>query len=292
MTAARASALLVLVAAGLPAQVPVSGIAHVAVRVGDLDVARRFYGGALGFAEPFQFTDGGKTSVAFLKINDRQFIELYPGLKPGQERWLHVCLEVADIERTWRLLDAAGLKPSKVNLGRAGNLLTMFRDPDGNLIEFLQYLPESMHLKAAGQALSDRRISVRLSHAGLPVRDKEKAAGFYAGKLGFLPRRQGSRLFLRIPGANGQSLELVDPAPGGSIGLAVRDLPAAWKTLVSRGALSPGGDVPPADPYGTLIDFAAEGGDPPDRATLRRRRALPPSAESASKQQFARRYFE
>ncbi|HYK49988.1 MAG TPA: VOC family protein [Terriglobales bacterium] len=59
----------------LRAQSPdLTGIAHVAFRVNDLDKSREFYH-TLGFDQAFEFTDAGKISVAYIKVNDRQFIE-------------------------------------------------------------------------------------------------------------------------------------------------------------------------------------------------------------------------
>ncbi|MEI9976849.1 MAG: VOC family protein [Ignavibacteriota bacterium] len=87
-----------------------TGIAHVAFRVDDLEAARTFYN-RLGFEQFFEMKQGERTSEAFLKINDRQFIELYPRTDPGQALGLmHVCYESDDLAalhaelavRAWR----------------------------------------------------------------------------------------------------------------------------------------------------------------------------------------------
>ena len=54
-----------------------SGIAHVAFRVASLEASRAFYN-KLGFEQFFEMKQGDRTTEAFLKINDHQFIELYP----------------------------------------------------------------------------------------------------------------------------------------------------------------------------------------------------------------------
>ena len=75
-----------------------TGIAHIALRVNDLDKSRDFYH-KLGFEQGFEFSDNGKISVAYLKVNDRQFIELIPRTSDSQPGGiLHTCFEVADIE--------------------------------------------------------------------------------------------------------------------------------------------------------------------------------------------------
>ena len=83
----------------LVAQSPdLDGIAHVALRVTDLDKSRQFYE-TLGFEKAFEFGEGGKATELFMKINDRQFIELYPRTQDSQAVGLmHICYEVRDIQ--------------------------------------------------------------------------------------------------------------------------------------------------------------------------------------------------
>lgn len=56
------------------------GIAHVAIRVADLQASREFYE-KLGFAQAFEITKDGKVTEAFIKLNDRQYLELYPRMR-------------------------------------------------------------------------------------------------------------------------------------------------------------------------------------------------------------------
>ena len=75
-------ALCIFPASGISAQAQtqgplLAGIAHVAIRVADLTKSRSFYE-KLGFEEAFAMTKAGTTSEVFLKVNDRQFIEMYP----------------------------------------------------------------------------------------------------------------------------------------------------------------------------------------------------------------------
>src|SRR5207253_8414505 len=61
-----------------PASVPpLNGIAHIAVRVKDIAASVDFYH-KLGFEQAFAMTKGDVTTQSFLKVNDKQFIELYP----------------------------------------------------------------------------------------------------------------------------------------------------------------------------------------------------------------------
>ena len=62
---------------------PITGIATFAVKVGDMDEAKKFYSGILGFDEIFVSKATGGT---VFKINDHQYVELSPGLKGDEDR--------------------------------------------------------------------------------------------------------------------------------------------------------------------------------------------------------------
>jgi len=66
-------------------ELPIIGIANVTFKVSDLDKARAYYEGILGFAEAFDLKDrSGKVTSAYFKVNDDQYIEIIPTLKPGE----------------------------------------------------------------------------------------------------------------------------------------------------------------------------------------------------------------
>jgi catechol 2,3-dioxygenase-like lactoylglutathione lyase family enzyme len=200
---------LAALAAASAQELPLLGITHVAVRVADLAKAHDFYTRVLGFDQAFVFDDAGSTTVAFLKINDRQYIELYPGPAGKAPGWLmHVCFETPDVETVRRLLLDRGLLPSKISKGRAGNLLCSLRDPDGQTVEFLQYLPGSMHCRMDGKALSPRRLSTRLLRVAVAAKDLDASRAFYRDKLGLIEVTPGGSE-LRVPGPRGDSIELV-----------------------------------------------------------------------------------
>ncbi len=56
---------------------PFNGIAHVAIRVHDLAASVAFYQ-KLGFEQAFDLRKDDVPYESFIKINDNQFIELYP----------------------------------------------------------------------------------------------------------------------------------------------------------------------------------------------------------------------
>ena len=51
----------------------------------------------------------------------------------------------------------------------------MIQDPDGHNVEFVQYLPGSLHSNNFGKFLPDTRISTHMIHVGVTVADREAA---------------------------------------------------------------------------------------------------------------------
>src|SRR5277367_1507265 len=118
-----------------------AGIAHAAIRVSDLAKSRDFYE-KLGFEEAFAMDNGGKPTEAFLKINDRQFIELYPQKDASQPvGFMHVCFESTDIEELNQEYVARGLAPTAVRKAGAGNMLFTMQGPEKQNIEYTRYMP-------------------------------------------------------------------------------------------------------------------------------------------------------
>jgi catechol 2,3-dioxygenase-like lactoylglutathione lyase family enzyme len=181
-----------------PQSTDLTGIAHVALRVNDLQKSREFYH-TLGFEQAFDFTDAGKTSVAYIKVNDRQFIELIPRTDDSQAGGiLHTCFETADIESLHKAYLERGLQPTDVQKGRAGNILFSIHGPDGQLLEYTQYLAGSLHSLDHGKHLGERRASDHLLEATTPVRDITAERAFYTSKLAF--KEVSSRAIDKIDG--------------------------------------------------------------------------------------------
>ena len=98
--AALLCALLASIAFGQAPQRPrITGVAHMALYVHDIEKARWFYKDFLGFGEPFKLDNpNGSLSLTFIKINDHQYIELFPEVKPGTDRLNHISIEVDNAE--------------------------------------------------------------------------------------------------------------------------------------------------------------------------------------------------
>ena len=181
-----------------------TGVAHVALRVSDLEKSRDFYQ-KLGLQQAFQFEERGNVTQVFIKINDRQFIELYPRAQDGQSIGLmHVCYETNHIEEVRNAYLKAGLSPSEVKKARAGNFLFVLHDPEGQLVEYTQYLPGSLHFEDRGKHLGEHRISKQLRSVTMPVKDARAEGLFYVEKLGFQQTAtDGERVAVSVPGENG-----------------------------------------------------------------------------------------
>jgi catechol 2,3-dioxygenase-like lactoylglutathione lyase family enzyme len=165
------------------------GIAHVAIRVRDLDASVAFYK-KLGFLEPFALSRDGKVYEAFLKINDHQFIELYPATeKQPQIGFLHVCFEGDNLQALHDYYASKGLTPTDVKTAGAGNLLFTMQGPmtltGPQNLEYTQYMPGSMHWKDFGKDLGPDRIAERMYGVTVVVNDPIAARAFYVDKLGF-----------------------------------------------------------------------------------------------------------
>lgn len=195
---------------------PLAGIAHVAIRVHDLNASARFYQ-ALGFDQPFNLTRNGQLYEAFVKINDTQFIELYPTTaKDPQPSFLHLCFEAADLNAVYQDYTTRGLTPrTSLRKAGAGNLLFTMNGPEQPFgpqnIEYTQYESGSKHYLDRGKDLGADRVADKLVRVTLAVEDPSAARDFYVNQLEFKPIA-GSMALYHLPGDSGEQVELVPAA--------------------------------------------------------------------------------
>src|SRR5246500_2015185 len=176
-----------------PTRPKIRGVAHIGVRTDDLAAARRFYGDVLGFQEPFAYdrpaAEGGGLLLTYFKVNDHQYIEMFPALTdPKQDRLSHISFETSDAEQLRAYLASKGVKvPEKLEPMLDGNRGFDVTDPDGHDVEFIQYMPGSLHSRNFGKFLPDTRVSDHIIHVGVVVSDRAAADRFYKDILGFQP---------------------------------------------------------------------------------------------------------
>jgi catechol 2,3-dioxygenase-like lactoylglutathione lyase family enzyme len=190
---------------------PLAGIAHVALRVSNLDASRAFYK-RLGFEEAFALDQGGSPTEAFIKVNDTQFIELYPQRQPGEALgFLHVCYLSHDLEALNQFYRARGLSPTEVARGGAGNLLFSLHGPGLGNIEFTQYMPGSRHTNDISQHIGEHRIATGIAGVAFPSNDPQGAINFHAGRMAF-PRVKKHGSSFGIPGDSADEVEILRAA--------------------------------------------------------------------------------
>ena len=172
-----------------PQRPKIVGVAHIGLRTDDLAAARKFYAGILGFAEPFSLNnpDSPGLMLTYFKVNDHQFIEIFPELKDSQQdRLSHISFETTDAGQLRAYLASRGVKvPEKLEPMLDGNRGFDVTDPDGHTVEFVEFRPGSLHSKDFGKHLPDTRISHRIIHVGVVVNDRAAADRFYKEILGF-----------------------------------------------------------------------------------------------------------
>ena len=262
-TFAAALALAITPAAQAQSTQPLNGIAHVALRVHDLDATRAFYE-KLGFVSAFNLKHAdGVVYESFIKISDTQFLELYPATaKDSQLGFLHLCFEGADLEAINKSYLAEGLTPNAVRKAGAGNLLFTLAGPiqptGPQNIEYTQYMPGSLHSNDKGKDLGPNRVATQLYSVTLAMQDIGLARDFYANKLGFASPDPAKIMILALPGTSGQQVEIVPAATLGykaSFTLSANNLGKSVKLLKKEHIAfkkSPAGYIV-NDPDGNII---------------------------------------
>jgi lactoylglutathione lyase len=188
------AAVLPLFAADEPQRPHITGLSHIALNVHDLEKSRAFYKDFLGYGEPYSlYGTNGSVHLTFIKINDRQCIELFPETQTNSDRLNHIAIETDDAEAMRVYLASHGVKvPETTPTGRIGNLNFNIRDPDGHTVEIVQYMADCWTVRENGKFMDDSRISTHLKHVGIIVTNLTASLKFYHGILGFQETWRGA----------------------------------------------------------------------------------------------------
>jgi len=170
------------------------GVAHIAIYAADYEKSRAFYRDFLGFEEPYSLANpDGTPSMTFFKINERQYIELFPETAPHTDRLNHIAIETDNAEAMRAYLASRGVAvPKQVGKGRIGNSNFNIKDPEGHTVEIVQYQPDSWTVRERGRHMPETRVSKRMMHAGIVVTALDAEMNFYTGVLGFREFWRGS----------------------------------------------------------------------------------------------------
>jgi catechol 2,3-dioxygenase-like lactoylglutathione lyase family enzyme len=239
---------------------PFNGIAHIAIRVHDLAVSTAFYE-KLGFEQAFDLRNGDAPYESFIKINDTQFIELYPATQHDPAiGFLHLCFEGADLEAIYQDYANRGLTPTPIRQADAGNLLFTMAGPvqpfGPQSIEYTQYMPDSQHSNDQGKHIGTDRIAEKIIAVALAMQDTAAARDFYINQLNF-KSIAGDQMHLHMPGNSGQEVEIVPAGLGSAarITLQSESLSKAARHLHKEGVTTTknGATLTITDPDGNII---------------------------------------
>jgi catechol 2,3-dioxygenase-like lactoylglutathione lyase family enzyme len=183
-----ASLSVLSMSAATPPRPKITGVAHIAFYVSDLAKAREFWIDFLGYQEVYNLKkkDSDKVRISFIKINESQYIELFAEKPRGDMMLNHISLLTESADKMRDYLGAKGVKvPETVGTGQIGNKNFNITDPDGTIVEIVDYEPNGWTVREKGKFLSDTRISTHIPHVGVLVGSASAAIDFYHNSLGF-----------------------------------------------------------------------------------------------------------
>jgi catechol 2,3-dioxygenase-like lactoylglutathione lyase family enzyme len=156
---------------------PVTGIAYVKFKTTDVDKADAFYGGILGM----RGDSGSCKGVAkpCYEVNPNQHIELVRTDSDDKGSLLvEVGIRTSDAAQMLGYLTSHGVVASEIRQKPNGTRYFEVRDPEGNLIVFV----EAQKTAAQANAPQSGR---QMMHAGVIVKDRAQMDGLYQDILGF-----------------------------------------------------------------------------------------------------------
>lgn len=163
-----------------PTRPAITGVAFARFYTTGPVAAQKFYGSTLGLER--KEADG----MWIYPINRSQWVELITKTPPPQpnNRLAAVAFTTTNVAQLERYLEVHDIKPEiPLKNGQFG-----VRDPEGNLVIFVQQGSEKL---VANAAKAPNATSSRIIHVGFMVTDQAKEDAFWKGILGFRPYWHG-----------------------------------------------------------------------------------------------------
>jgi catechol 2,3-dioxygenase-like lactoylglutathione lyase family enzyme len=232
------------------------GVAHIGLETNDLKAAEQFYGHELGYEHFSLDKPTGELMLNYYKVNDHQYIEIFPDLKTEeQDRLSHVAFETDNAQQLRDYLASKGVKvPAALKPGLDGNLSFTIKDPNGHTVEFVEYKPGSLHTRNFGKLMPETRVSKRIIHVGFTVEDRAADDALFKDILGFEVMWHGGRtddatdwVDMRVPDGSDwleYMLNVHNPTPKqlgvmNHLALGVESIQAPYHAVMERGLNSP-----------------------------------------------------
>jgi catechol 2,3-dioxygenase-like lactoylglutathione lyase family enzyme len=238
---------------------PIIGVAYIALETNDMAAARKFYGDHLGYAALDPGPSGSDAAGTYFKVNDQQYIEVFPDLKSEmQDRLSSIGFETTNARQLRDYLASRNVTvPEIVKADHEGNLSFKIKDPEGHEVEFVQYMPGSLQSRHFGKLVPDTRVSKHMIHVGFIVQDRAAEDALFKDILGYQVMWYGGKkedevdyVDMRVPDGSDwleYMLNVHNPSVKtrgvmNHLALGVESIQPPYQTLLSRGL------TPPAPP--------------------------------------------
>jgi len=179
----------------------ITGIAGVGLAAQSLPADRTFYEQTLGWlVVPSVEAPGG---ARFYGV-PRQWVEVLPAKSADEHPFRYVAFATSDAEMMRLYLAQHGVAvPEAISQWKDGSKGFRVKDPEGNVVEFVQRGPQPAHRVPAPRAISSQMI-----HTGFQVHSASEEDNFYKKILGFRPywkggMKDGVTDFISIQAPNG-----------------------------------------------------------------------------------------
>jgi catechol 2,3-dioxygenase-like lactoylglutathione lyase family enzyme len=159
---------------------PITGISHIAIYTSDSEGTEHFYVHDIGL---FKGVDPENPKGVRYYVNPTQFVEVLPlPTEDSPVRLDHIAYITTDAEALRIYLASHKVNvPASVEHGSDGSLWFRVKDPESNIVEFVQPPPHPITIGGANP------IGNHIIHVGMHILNRDLEDTFYREVLGFRP---------------------------------------------------------------------------------------------------------